>query len=875
MITPITATFPALNFPKEVDYPTQEDWAAFSAAAELNYGILSGDWSDKSEEFKSQTNNLALEIQAIGENAINAVSLDTIEDLATYNGSGLVIVKDINRGGTFISKTAIEIDPNTGSLYDDNNVTVFAKLGGGFWARQYNGVINVKWSGAKGDGVTDDTFSLSRCNSLLNSNTTLYFPSGTYLISKDGFTDFTDSYGNSVINIQDKSNIKIIGDNVSIKTVNHDVSTYGGLLAFKLKNVNNLLVTGFNFDMTFTGVKNSSLFYPTCGAIYIDNELNTDGQSSIDLSGDIIVEKCTFKLFHPLGCWAKSTEGNEFDGDGNNGYKLYSVTLLSPYLADTFNEQGLNFTVRDCIWKKGHNGYGVWSWATTNVNFDNLVAEEWVTKYSLNNGVVGGGGVPFIRHHQFYSDNLKITNCSFRAKLSSERLVAGYEGISEFSHLTTNFTGSAYDIEKGDYIISNNSLLLGNGNSNLTLAENGILITSYGNFNIIGNNIDGVDISATNALYAIAINFAYFNSAAGNGDATVSISNNIFGKKCKFIENILIDNNSNLSEEGRRAKIININNNVSLAQYQYFFSMGQETGFTFIGARQVNINHNVIDGTYSYVDKTNIASKSFIFNGNVSTDRILIVGNIVRSKNIAFRDTTISGVCEYLANKFYDVTTLRTASYSQNYTNDSANASTIEFKGNNESILSAKTNTGGEVKLYSQNTAQYVIATHILSFYGEGVTSCQVRANSFVPSTDNTKSLGLSSARWSVVYAGTGTINTSDDREKTYIEITDIEKQVAIELKANMRKFKFNDSITEKGKDNARIHFGASAQTVKTIFEKYGLNGFDYAILCYDEWEEQEEIKDEEDNILQDYRPAGNRYGLRYEELLCFIIGSI
>lgn len=63
MITPITATFPALNFPKEVDYPTQEDWAAFSAAAILNYGILSGIWSDKSEEFKVQTNNLALEIQ--------------------------------------------------------------------------------------------------------------------------------------------------------------------------------------------------------------------------------------------------------------------------------------------------------------------------------------------------------------------------------------------------------------------------------------------------------------------------------------------------------------------------------------------------------------------------------------------------------------------------------------------------------------------------------------------------------------------------------------------------------------------------------------------------------------------------------------------
>jgi predicted amino acid-binding ACT domain protein len=94
---------------------------------------------------------------------------------------------------------------------------------------------------------------------------------------------------------------------------------------------------------------------------------------------------------------------------------------------------------------------------------------------------------------------------------------------------------------------------------------------------------------------------------------------------------------------------------------------------------------------------------------------------------------------------------------------------------------------------------------------------------------------GLDGETQAVVYAGTGTINTSDDREKTYIDITDIEKQVALELKANMKKFKFNDSIIEKGEKNARIHFGASAQKVKSIFEKHGLIAEDYAILCYDE----------------------------------------
>lgn len=135
MITPITATFPALNFPKEVDYPTQEDWAAFSAAAELNYGILSGEWSLKSELYKNQMNTLALQIQEIGENAINAISLDTIEDLATYTGTGLVIVKDLNRGGTFIYDATQSAVNNGGTIFDG-------------WVRQYSGAVNVEWFGA-------------------------------------------------------------------------------------------------------------------------------------------------------------------------------------------------------------------------------------------------------------------------------------------------------------------------------------------------------------------------------------------------------------------------------------------------------------------------------------------------------------------------------------------------------------------------------------------------------------------------------------------------------------------------------------------------------------------------------------------------------
>lgn len=93
-------------------------------------------------------------------NKTTTITVENIEDLATYTGSDTVIVKDINRGGIFVVKTGTDIDPNTGSVYTVNDGTVFAKLGGGFWVRQFSGPVNIKWYGAKGDGVTDNATAL-------------------------------------------------------------------------------------------------------------------------------------------------------------------------------------------------------------------------------------------------------------------------------------------------------------------------------------------------------------------------------------------------------------------------------------------------------------------------------------------------------------------------------------------------------------------------------------------------------------------------------------------------------------------------------------------------------------------------------------------
>lgn len=144
--------------------------------------------------------------------------------------------------------------------------------------------------------------------------------------------------------------------------------------------------------------------------------------------------------------------------------------------------------------------------------------------------------------------------------------------------------------------------------------------------------------------------------------------------------------------------------------------------------------------------------------------------------------------------------------------------------------------------------------------------------DNIIPLVDNTHDLGSASFRLNTIYAGTGTINTSDEREKQDIGGLDVaEKRVATALKALVKKFRFKDAVQIKG-DAARIHVGVIAQDVKAAFEAEGLDPTRYGIFCYDKWDAEPEVKDEKGNAIVPARLAGNRYGVRYEELLAFII---
>ena len=104
------------------------------------------------------------------------------------------------------------------------------------------------------------------------------------------------------------------------------------------------------------------------------------------------------------------------------------------------------------------------------------------------------------------------------------------------------------------------------------------------------------------------------------------------------------------------------------------------------------------------------------------------------------------------------------------------------------------------------------------------------------PVVDNTISLGEGSNRWSVVYAATGTINTSGRDTKVGIrEATDAERRAARRiLDGGPRLYKFRDAVNLKG-EQARLHAGWIAEDVRDALEAEGLDPWIYGFLCADE----------------------------------------
>lgn len=185
------------------------------------------------------------------------------------------------------------------------------------------------------------------------------------------------------------------------------------------------------------------------------------------------------------------------------------------------------------------------------------------------------------------------------------------------------------------------------------------------------------------------------------------------------------------------------------------------------------------------------------------------------------------------------------------------------------------------------------------------------------PLVDNNMALGATDRRFTTVWATNSTINTSDARLKTEPrQLRDAEFKAfsAVCRLPPVWRWKnrvYGDENCEPEGRAARKHFGPTVQAAMQVFADNGLDAFENAPFCYDQWEaepeqwhewpakaavyetipavlgEEGEVVEPEQMVLiepaveayreliQPAREAGDRYSFRKEELLCGMVSAL
>ena len=462
-------------------------------------------------------------------------------DIVAPSDNDVCVVTDKNQGGTFVYDSS--------KITDDNQGTNFKG-----WIRQYSGAVNVKWFGAKGDGVVYTNAVI--LESIFNSFSSVYVPKDTYYIEDEiRLSTFFD-------------NISIVGDNVTfiIKTGLYDAFRFG----HKVVDVNGFdtIVSPENYGLTMSGI-----------TMKAETEDSTSVVVSVYAYKDVNISNCTFSGFKVEGLYI---------GTGCEDVNIDNCYFVET--ASTSESKGLSIIQ----YPADYQSYGIdnqtWEYITRptthikNVNIVNCTFER--TRIQVSN-----------------VQNINVSNCSF--KNSKVRGINFSPWVYSFQVSNSNFTlasGASTCINIGhackNGIISSN-LFTDSNDSSRTLnlyygVENVLIENNYFRGNstrdiVIANMVKSIDILSNKFFSGVTIGECIriqsidFYSADKDiaNTATddkmnegITILNNSFkGRNGKYIY-ILPETNSNATPKPLPIYNINISNNNFFYDDLYFPSNG-------------------------------------------------------------------------------------------------------------------------------------------------------------------------------------------------------------------------------------------------------------------------------------------------------------
>ena len=402
------------------------------------------------------------------------------------------------------------------------------------------------------------------------------------------------------------------------------------------------------------------------------------------------------------------------------------------------------------------------------------------------------------------------------------------------------------------------------GNSSMLLFAEHDDVGDYGDITLNNTSADGRGV-ANNGLNVVKmVNVIGSNNTAYNGGTDDSNSPSYGIQLKNHCRNVHLTNSV---ATGWKGGIV------------FATDSGQGPVSSSLTGTAIDCDQGVVFGAVqdNYADVRVVAprERAVAFGNRSERNVVKVVLNNVNTQNIPIRHgyhnntVIIEGMVNVTNSRIVELTPSTT--YNKNYfmSMENIRSNPSELVRDNSNRTTNQTMSLGQMAdLVATNTSMQrvlrfdmegrssfiaISASGTWNFRADGDDIFTANMGSMAPAHDNRQSLGRAGTRWSQIYAANGAINTSDETEKTEIQPID---DAVLDAWADVDyvSFKWLDSIERKGR-NARTHFGVIAQHVRDVFERHGLDGFSYGVLC------QDTITDEQGDTV-------TRLGIRYDQAM-------
>lgn len=697
---------------------------------------------------------------------------------------------------------------------------------------RFSDCLNVRDFGARGDGITDDTEAIQKAiNVSVIKKASCFIPSGDYLISKDIYLP---------------SNCCVYGDGRNATKIHVSQSSPIVTDGFCNKGrydakYNDIPQTEYDENINLSGM--SIYMYGWDRAEQTDDSY---GGCGVKLAGvkdaNVFYVTVYDPVLHGFDCATFALKNNypvgHFNYDAVSGgcerVRFFQTTTHNPVVDDgltthfarnVFISNHTSIYDREGVTVQYHQ-HGI----ELDGGNDGIVVSDCYS-YGFGAGYAAGG-----HHEEPPARNLTFTNC-----------------IAECCAIGLTLENNPTEIpleERAEKTCARNVQIKNLTLRNLYYNTSGLIgriepliVLGYANVSVDGVLIQGVDARhATEYGVQCSLNSYYSNY-----------------KNISFVDFVI---DSEISEYYGVIK---------------FYS----TNATAVHNRLESIFFDNVKN-YQYLIRDEVGGLDSIVNCQVNKQNGLTLGICSVNPNLILQEIDIPGVSNGVQGDSVRNINSRNAFVNGMDTCQSLTSSFLGKKHPHILLGEGYLSNGGHIGYKGQ---QFFIGTWDEDAQAFACKTYLNTSYALCPGNDNVQTLGAAAARWEQLYAGTGSINTSDIRAKSSIATASDTLLDAIGA-VPIHTFQFTDAVKKKGADAARFHTGVIAQEVASAFQGHGLDAARYGLFCHDEWQDeyetvevvdQPEVLDENGEVVipavvhterRKVLDAGDRYGIRYEELL-------